>query len=336
MTSTLRQWLSERTETELTGILRCWPDALLPQPPKTLAELADRLHRQQSLRSVLHDVPSGPGRTGNAPASGGMTRAHLAAALDLLEDDATLAATLSTCELWAIAWEVDGRIWLPGALRPLCPTPLRLGPPVADFLAQRTVDDLATRAFTLGLITEAPKKVQRKTELLEILNRFYADGDAVRAIAAQAPTKQAPPVRRRDVLLAPQSAYYYSGHLDPSIAWLLTHGLLVSDWQGTCVPREVGIALRGPGWHPALTQQPPPIPSVEIKGGVEAITRDAAAAAGAAIDQFGAVVDACGGAPIALLKTGGVGVREVRGSPRPRVRPRRPPACGWRSRTPGI
>ncbi len=62
--------------------------------------------------------------------AGGMTRAHLAAALDLLEDDATLAATLSTCEMWAIAWEVDGRIWVPGALRTLCPSPLQLGPPV--------------------------------------------------------------------------------------------------------------------------------------------------------------------------------------------------------------
>ncbi len=318
MTSTLRKWLSGLTETELAGILQRRPDVLVPRPPSTLADLADRLHRQQSLRSVLFDMPQ-PCldllETLLVFGAGGMTRAHLAAILDVLEDDDTLAATLSTCELWAIAWEVDGRIWIPGAIRSLCPSPLRLGPPVAEFLNQRTVDDLALRARILGLVPESAKKMPRKSDLLDVLSRFYADGDAVRAIAALAPADQRELVEfgaEHNPVLADQPAYYYSGQIDPAIAWLLQHGLVIHDWQSTSIPREVGIALRGTGWHPTLTPHPPAIPTVEIKGGADAVTQDAASAASAAIEQFGAVIDACGGTPVALLKTGGVGVREIR------------------------
>jgi hypothetical protein len=318
VTSTLRQWLSDQPADALTDIIARRPDVLSPHPPTSIGELADRLHRQQSLRSVMYDMPQpclDVLETLLIFGSGGMTRAHLAATLDLLEDDATLAATLQTCEMWAIAWEVGGRIWVPGALRALCPRPLRLGPPVIDFLNARTVDDLRLRAQVLGLPLGA--KVPRKTDLLAALSEFYADGDAVRAVAARAPKQQRELIEfgaEHEPILATQSSHYYTGRGDPAIAWLLQHGLVITDWQHTAIPREVGIALRGTGWHPALTKRAPELPTTPIKDTdpAAAVAQDAAAAASAAIEQFSAVIDACGAAPAALLKTGGVGVREIR------------------------
>jgi hypothetical protein len=318
VTSTLQQWLSDQSTTTLTGIIARRPDVLSPHPPATLAELADRLHRQHSLRGVLWEMPRpclDVLETLLIFGSGGMTRAHLAATLDLLEDDAALAATLATCEMWAIAWEVGDRIWIPGALRTICATPLRLGPPVTDFLNTRSVDDLRVRAQVLGLVTNA--KVPRKTDLLAALSSFYADGDAIRAVAARAPQAQRELLALgaiHEPILAIQTAHYYAGRADPAIAWLLQHGLIINDWQHTAIPREVGIALRGPGWHPTLTRYPDPMPTTPIAAAdpVAAVAHDAASAAGIAIEQFSAVVEASGRTPLAILKTGGIGVREIR------------------------
>jgi XPB/Ssl2-like helicase family protein/WYL domain-containing protein len=311
VTSTLTQWLAGRTQSDLEDIIARRPDVLSPYPPDDLGDLAERLHYPHSLRDVLFDLPQ-PClellETLLVFGSGGITRAALAAALHRDESDPELDGVLNICEMWAIAWVIDGKVWVPGALRSLMPSPLRLGPPVAELLGPRTVDDLRSRANALEL---SPRN--RKTEILAAIEGWYADANAIRAIAASAPADQ------RELLevaawinpvLRAEAAFLYPGRVDPAISWLLTHGLVVADWQRVVIPREVGIAVRGTGWHPTLTPLPPAVPGVEV--GAALVDRDAAAAANTAIEQFGAVVEACGATPVALLKTGGVGVREIR------------------------
>jgi Helicase conserved C-terminal domain/WYL domain len=311
VTSTLRRWLAGRTQDEFAGILERRSDVLEPIPPADLGEVAERLHRPMSLRFALQKLPQpclDVLETLLVFGSGGMTRAALEATLHLRKNDKDLDAVLATCAMWAIAWDLDGQLWVPGALRSQLPSPLLLGPPVVDLLSPRTVDDLRARATALGL---TPKN--RKTDILQSLADFYADGDAIRAIVAAAPPDQRAAIEHaawRNPIMRHESAYLYARHADPAISWLLTHGLVTTDWQQTVVPREVSLAIRGADWHPTLTSRPPSLAGTGP--GIEVVDRDAAAAANTAIEQFGAVVEASGATPIALLKTGGVGVREIR------------------------
>ena len=194
------------------------------------------------------------------------------------------------------------------ALTAALPRPLHLGPRIADLLAPRAVDDLRTRASALGLNPTA-----RKHDLVAAIADFYRDGDAVRALYAAAPSAQRERLAEaawRGPALDYGGSFFYTGRPDPAIAWLLTHGLVIADWQQIVVPREVALAIRGDDWHPTLT----PRPDVETTVGVsiDVVDEDAAAAAALATEHMTLVVDACEVAPPTLLKTGGVGVRDLR------------------------
>ncbi|HEY2795561.1 MAG TPA: helicase C-terminal domain-containing protein [Micromonosporaceae bacterium] len=311
MTSTLPQWLAGRTQTELADIIERRPDVLVPEAPDDLDDLADRLHYPQSIRSVLYDMPQ-PClellETLLVFGSGGMTRDELATALGRETDDRELEIVLDLCAMWALAWEVDGSIRIPGALRSLMPLPLRLGPPVDDLLSPRAVDDLRVRAQALGVVPP-----NRKVALLAAIEEWYADGDAIRTVVAEAPDAQRTMLENAawvDPVVRSGDAYYYPGRPDPTLSWLLDRGLLITDWQHVLMPREIALAIRGAAWHPTLTATPPQVAGPVIA--VETVDRDAAAAANTAIEQFGAVIEACGVTPLAILKSGGVGVREIR------------------------
>ena len=330
VTSTLRQWLASRTQHQLVEILNRRPDVLGPFRPRDLGDVADRLHYPHSLRSVLYDLPQPCVEVLSALLvfeNDGMTRADLAATMHLPPDDVHLDAAIHVCTEWAVVWEIDGRLHVPGSLRSLMPSPLRLGPPVAELLSPRTVDDLRARAEALGL----PMK-SRKVEILAALEAFYADGAAVRRLWNAAPDEQ------RELLtvaawshpvLQYQTPYAHPGRPDPAIAYLLVNGLVLGDWQSLIMPREVGLAIRGDDWHPTLSAKPevtaPGTTGIATAGAPSGVTllaavpvpqetadQDAAAASNSAIEHVAALVEACGITPAALLKSGGVGVRELR------------------------
>ncbi|HEY7176383.1 MAG TPA: helicase-associated domain-containing protein, partial [Micromonosporaceae bacterium] len=186
--------------------------------------------------------------------------------------------------------------------------PLRLGPRIADLLAPRPLDDLRTRASSLGISPTA-----RKHELVAAIAEFYRDGDEVRALVEAAPSAQRERLVEaawRGPALDHDGPFLYAARPDPAISWLLTHGLVIADWQQIVVPREVALAVRGEDWHPTLT----PRPDIETAAGERAdvVDRDAAAAAAIAIEHLALVLDECEMVPPALLKTGGIGVREIR------------------------
>jgi hypothetical protein len=98
---------------------------------------------------------------------------------------------------------------------------------------------------------------------------------------------------------------------DPALEWALARCLLIRvDWASWQIPREVALALRGEDWRPVLSQPPPPVPYVDAPP--ELVARAEAAGAAAAVQAASAVLDACAAAPLPALRTGGVGVRELR------------------------
>ncbi|HEU0240286.1 MAG TPA: helicase C-terminal domain-containing protein [Micromonosporaceae bacterium] len=308
MTSTLVRWLAERSRDELAAILARRPETL---GARHLGDVAIRLGAPYGIETALRGLPQPCVElleTVVVYGTAGIEVDDLASVLGVDVDDGLFRAALAVCEWWALAWVVDDDVYVAPALATALPRPLHLGPRIADLLAPRTLDDLRTRASVLGISPTA-----RKHELVAAIADFYRDGDAVRALVDAAPSAQRERLTEaawHGPVLDHDGPFLYSARPDPSIAWLLAHGLVIADWQQIVVPREVALAVRGEDWHPTLT----PRPEVATKAGASAavVDRDAAAAAAVAAEHVALVLDECEMAAPVLLKTGGIGVREIR------------------------
>ena len=92
---------------------------------------------------------------------------------------------------------------------------------------------------------------------------------------------------------------------------LLARGLVVPKDAGTVVlPRQIGLHLRGGRVHASTRPVPPPLAGKDVSASIAD-----RAAAGAALDLVRHVellLDRLGAEPVPVLRTGGVGVRELR------------------------
>ncbi|SFE62528.1 Helicase conserved C-terminal domain-containing protein [Actinoplanes philippinensis] len=93
------------------------------------------------------------------------------------------------------------------------------------------------------------------------------------------------------------------------LPWAEERGLVVSAWGVIQMPREVALALRGNGSAPfdprATALRLTPVAT-------EVVEQEAAAAAAETLAAVTAVVQIMSSGPVPLLKTGGMGVRELR------------------------
>jgi hypothetical protein len=96
--------------------------------------------------------------------------------------------------------------------------------------------------------------------------------------------------------------------VDSPVRYLLAHGLLVAIDDSTVeLPREVGLALREA--HRASPAEPP-LAATDV--GVAAIDRAAAHHAHEAVLKVEALLESWGAAPPGVLKSGGLGVRDLK------------------------
>ena len=93
--------------------------------------------------------------------------------------------------------------------------------------------------------------------------------------------------------------------------WAIERGLMGGNTFGgaTYLPAEITLALRGTAFHAPFTPHPPPIPSADVDPAT--VESGAAAAATDFAGQTMAVLDLIARAPLAQLKSGGVGMREL-------------------------
>ncbi|MEO8330051.1 MAG: hypothetical protein ABI586_08610, partial [Candidatus Nanopelagicales bacterium] len=157
--------------------------------------------------------------------------------------------------------------------------PAGLGPPLAELSPATNINDL------LALVGSAPADV---TEVLDRLTWGPPHGrisDATRPVSEE--SAQTP------------------------IEWLLARGLLVATDKTTVVlPREVGMHLRGGRVH---RQTFPTAPALEYS--MRTLAAADQAAAGTAFDvvrRIEDVLETWAVAPPSVLRTGGVGVRDLR------------------------
>ncbi|NLT57222.1 MAG: helicase-associated domain-containing protein [Actinomycetales bacterium] len=212
----------------------------------------------------------------------------------------------------ALVWGPADGLRLVRAARDLVgPHPAGLGPPLADALGRRSPQRLADLLDDLGLpATGDPETALRR------LTGHLGDPDVVAALLARAPddaravldrlTWDTPvgSVDRADRAIRAATAA-------SPVEWLLATGLLSGADPGHVVlPREIGLVLRGGVVHRRPEPGPPPLrtqvrPASHARG-------TAVAAAAEAVRRVAALGEAWGETPPPVLRSGGLGVRELR------------------------
>ncbi|GAA4681076.1 helicase-associated domain-containing protein [Phytohabitans rumicis] len=309
MTSPLVRWLASLPAEDLAAILTRRPDVLSGPPMSSLTGLAGRLQDTEAVVAAAGGLPLPALQLIEViQAFGGpeVSLDQVAAAVGRKPDDPELAATLQVLAQRALVWPDGEDLRMAGPLWAAFEHPLRLGPPARRLLEGAQVSELREIAGALGLA----RGRTRATVVADVCGAL-ADGERVRSVLASAPADA------RDFL----SKIAWDGPLvimglygQPStgpVAWALRHGLLVADgWQHALMPSEVGMALRGPDWRAPFEPQPPTPAVTAVEPA--SVHREAAAAATAAVEQASALLAAVAAAPVALLKAGGVGSRELK------------------------
>lgn len=314
MAESLTSWLATRSPEQLAEVLAARPDALAAPRPRHLRDLAERLEIRGSVTAAAHALPTPAvevlevlqllGRDGGS-------RPALAAWLGRRPQDPALTAVLDLLAARALVWPDGDHLRMAEPLYHLFRHPLRLGPDAATLLASLPAEQLRGIARNLGLPAQG-----RKSELVARIADLHADGPRVRRLVASADGRARARLEKLAAEGPPTETFvdWYGSHqyrADPDLVWARERGLVViRAADGPQVPREVAVALRGEGWHAPFTPDRPDPPLVTVDR--EAVAREAAAASSAAVQQVGALLDAVAETPVSMLKTGGVGVKELR------------------------
>jgi len=308
---------------ELVALLQRREELLYPVPPASLQELAGRIdHRAVQRTSVLRsDLPTlqvmqalaALGSRADRPQlfsllgvrdeEGAPGRAALDRVLDALDRD--LLLDRSRPGRWRAA---------PGAVEMLTHA-LGFGADVVTLAGPRTVEQLRAVLTALGV---AP--AGSKAGLVAAVARILADGDRVRRLVEGVPAGLRDQLVdiAHDRVVVPFFSWQSLGRPRPDdpvkhpLDWAMARFLLVPDPYRAqlSMPAEVARALRGPGWTAPFTPDPPPV--TWGRPAPDAVAQAAHAAAAIALRVLGATVTALGEKPVPLLKSGAIGVRELR------------------------
>lgn len=277
--------------------------------PTTVDQLAARLLHPQSMAAACSLLTLPQLQVGEAAAAlgGRCTAARLAGLLGVPEGDPDLAAALRRLTDVALIWP-DGDAIAAAHLSAVWTHPLGLGPAATELFATLNMNALRKLAKQYGVSASG----RGKDELIAELVAWLAGPHSVRRLVAQAPAD----VRARLVTLAERHHTPYGvegfmfGAPTTRLPWAAERGLVVgAAWGGEQMPREVALALRD-GPAAPFDPSPPVVPATPVDP--EAAEREAAAATAATLTAVTQVVEVMSGSPVPLLKTGGLGVRELR------------------------
>ncbi|MEU5863989.1 helicase-associated domain-containing protein [Nonomuraea sp. NPDC047529] len=302
-------WLRTLDENRLARILANRPDAIAPPWPRRLDTLAQRLGNGFAVMEAMRGLPlpalqlAEAGLTMSRPTPEG-----LAAFLGVPGE--TVTPWLDHLHDHALAWpDPDGVIHLAEGVARWWAAPLGLGEPLEHYLNSWTISNDALRALArvLGLPAQGNKRrtIARVIELL-------SDPGRLDRLAATAPDGTLALLGRlawdgpaRDV---DGGRFVVPGTPEK---WCADHGLLFRpSWHVAEIPREVALCVRGPGYHPPFQPEAPEVASIPVDP--EEVDHLMTLAAPHVVERCAALLDNTSKNPLPLLKTGGVGVREVR------------------------
>ncbi|WP_150240728.1 helicase-associated domain-containing protein [Nocardiopsis quinghaiensis] len=320
---TFTSWLRGRSDSALADLLRARPDLARPVPAdlgalasratarNTVLRILERLDRftLQVLESVValgDDRLSEPVGVPTVDLAGAL---GLAPAPDPAEDPLTRA--LDTLMGLALIWPDRGRLRPVQVLRDLLPHPARLGPPARVLLAalppgaaRRLADDLAPDS-TASTPVEAVATLLADPGRVAALVGQVSDGPQARRLLdsmAWGPPHGTVSGARREVTLATASS---------PVDALIARALLLPSGEDTLtLPREVGVHLRSGLLFREVTTAPPPFAGTQNPA--DAVTRTAAGQAFTVLRAVEELLEHWSQEPAAVLRNGGLGVRDLR------------------------
>ena len=293
----------------LGRLLTLRPDLASP-PPRDWSTLASRAGGWPSARDAYRGLDRAGVRVTEAlcllpqPAS----LSDLAAILEVPADDADLTSALLRLEERALAFRLAGdQVRLLPALRQL-DYPAGLGPPLASLLHTLTGPALEQLAVRLGA---KPAKLMAETR--DIIAGILEDPATVSALIDGAPPGVADLAARAaadgPLVSVPAGLYGFTDRTPAG--WMANRGLLgVVDYYTAVMPREPIIALRGGRVFPRDGLRRPAVTPNVIDPA--AVDRAAAERAAGLVADVAAVLEQWSAEPAAVLKAGGMGIREVR------------------------
>jgi hypothetical protein len=301
--------LRSRDDAQLVALLRARPDLATPVPAD-VTSLAARATTRASVQRALDRVDALTLQVVDALAVLPETTSRTELARLLGVRPAATTEPLRALRDLALLWGPDTELRLVRTVRDtLGPHPAGLGPPLLELLERRDLGRVAALARDLGLDAGAADVVPR-------LAAHLADPQVLLPLVQEAPPEVrsvldrltwGPPVGvvpRADRAVDRVSA-------SSPVEWLLARGLLgVADAGHVVLPREVALALRGGHVHREVLLTPPAPRTTERPPDV--VDAGAGSAAAELLRLVDELLQAWSIAPPPVLRSGGLGVRELR------------------------
>jgi len=301
--------LRGRDDAQLVALLRARPDLATPVPAD-ITSLAARATTRASVQRALDGVDTFTLQCLEALAVLPEPTARADVARLLGVRPALAGEPLTRLRDLALVWGTDSDLRLVRTARDtLGPHPAGLGPPLLELLERRDLGRVAALARDLGL--DVPG-----ADVVPALAAHLGDPAVLGPLVENAPAEVrsvlerltwGPPVGavpRADRAVDRDSAA-------SPVEWLLARGLLgVADAGHVVLPREVGLALRGGRVHHQVTPAPPTARTLERPAA--AVDASAGSAAAELLRLVDELLQAFSLAPPPVLRSGGLGVRELR------------------------
>ncbi|MFP5375550.1 MAG: helicase-associated domain-containing protein [Acidimicrobiia bacterium] len=310
----LATWDDDR----LRRLLEARPDLASP-PPRSLAEVAARATELRSVEEAYRRLDRGAQQVVEALAvlPEPAPVADLASMLAPGVRPADLEGPLERLEALALVSRHGDSITLnPGLSR--SHHRAGLGPPLAVLLGTMPASELAEACRRLGV-----KSGRGHDGSLAALAGCVAHPDRARRILEEAPPGAAELAREAaaGAHVQVRGSVYYLDDRSPA-GWLAGRGFLaVVGWDLLAMPGEVGLALRGGHAFADFSPSAPAVPAVPVDP--EAVDAAGAQQALDLVADLASLLEGWAAQPAALLKDGGVGVRELRRAARSIERPER-------------
>ncbi|WP_460447776.1 helicase-associated domain-containing protein, partial [Angustibacter aerolatus] len=299
--------LRARDDVQLVALLRQRPDLATPVP-SDVTSLAARAATRASVGRALDGLDAFALQVVDALAvlPEPATRTQVARLLGV--KPAASGAVVDELRELALVWGSPSQLRLVRTVRDaLGPYPAGLGPPLADLLVRRDPSRLAVLARDLDLTPTADAAdLAGQLAAPETLDRLLAGApEGARTVLdrlAWGPPVGSTPRADPDV---------DGGSARTPVEWLLAHGLLaVADPGHVVLPREVGLHLRGGHVHERPLPEPP---ELDLRDrGERAVDAASGASAAELVRLIGELGEAWGVQPPPVLRSGGLGVRELR------------------------
>ncbi|MFG2064868.1 helicase-associated domain-containing protein [Micromonospora sp. NPDC048871] len=209
-----------------------------------------------------------------------------------------------------------GRLTVNGVLREVFARPLGVGPAAGQLATMLNAEDLKVVARNLGLPTKG-----RKADLLEAVAEFFLDTDNVHALVKRMPGATRTVLEEADrdggqirryggSSIAHRSRYTNRYRQVHPLDWAEEHGLVYRvTWEDYQLAGQVALAVRGAGYRAPFQPQEPPV--AWHTPDASAVRRDAQAQGIAVVGLLSTLLDGAGREPLATVKAGGVGAREL-------------------------